>query len=92
MAIKVLSVELESLRGEREFLAEITALSNMRHQNLVTLRGCCIEGTDRFLVYDYMENICLIHSMLGRLHTTIHSFCFQIITCSSLDNADRAIF
>ncbi|KAK4755281.1 hypothetical protein SAY87_009038 [Trapa incisa] len=65
VAVKVLSVELESLKGEREFLAEITALSNLRHQNLVTLRGCCIEGADRFLVYDYMENICLVHSMLG---------------------------
>lgn len=74
VAIKVLSVELESLRGEREFVAEITALSNVKHQNLVTLRGCCIEGAARYLVYDYMENSCLAHAVLGKLHITILSF------------------
>ncbi|GAB4856706.1 hypothetical protein Ancab_014621 [Ancistrocladus abbreviatus] len=65
VAVKVLSVELESLKGEREFIAEITALSNIKHENLVTLRGCCVEGSKRFLVYDYMENTSLALSFLG---------------------------
>uniref|UniRef100_A0A5B6YWA6 non-specific serine/threonine protein kinase n=1 Tax=Davidia involucrata TaxID=16924 RepID=A0A5B6YWA6_DAVIN len=65
VAVKVLSVELESMRGEREFISEIAALSNIRHENLVTLRGCCVDGADRFLVYDYMENNSLAHSFLG---------------------------
>ncbi|KAK4767169.1 hypothetical protein SAY86_014919 [Trapa natans] len=65
VAVKALSVELESLRGERGFVAEITALSNMKHRNLVSLRGCGIQGADRFLVYDYMENSSLAHALLG---------------------------
>lgn len=73
VAIKVLSVELESLRGEREFVAEITALSSMKHQNLVTLQGCCIEGANRFVVYDFVENGCLAHNVLGKLHITMFS-------------------
>ncbi|OWM82400.1 putative serine/threonine-protein kinase [Punica granatum] len=69
VAVKALSVELESLRGEREFVAEIAALSDVKHQNLVTLRGCCIEGADRFLIYDYMENSCLARSFLAEEQT-----------------------
>lgn len=65
IAVKVLSVELESMRGEREFISEIAALSDINHHNLVTLKGCCIHGAQRLLVYEYMENNSLSHSFLG---------------------------
>lgn len=65
MAVKVLSVEVESMRGEREFISEIAALSDIKHENLVTLRGCCVDGAKRYLVYDYMENNSLVHTLLG---------------------------
>ncbi|KAK7337061.1 hypothetical protein VNO77_17619 [Canavalia gladiata] len=65
VAVKVLSIELESLRGEKEFVAELTSLANIKHQNLVILRGCCVEGAHRYLVYDYMENNSLRHTFLG---------------------------
>ncbi|CAA2990397.1 serine threonine- kinase [Olea europaea subsp. europaea] len=66
VAVKVLSVELESMRGEREFISEIAALSDIKHENLVTLLGCCVDGAKRLLVYDYMENNCLAHAFLGK--------------------------
>jgi serine/threonine protein kinase len=65
VAVKVLSVEIESMRGEREFISEIAALSDIKHENLVTLRGCCVDGAKRYLVYDYMENNSLVHTLLG---------------------------
>ncbi|XP_069144846.1 putative serine/threonine-protein kinase isoform X4 [Solanum lycopersicum] len=65
MAVKVLSVELESMRGEREFVSEIAALSDIKHENLVNLRGCCVDGAHRLLVYDYMENNSLSLTLLG---------------------------
>ncbi|KAL7265100.1 hypothetical protein ACSBR1_002953 [Camellia fascicularis] len=65
VAIKVLAVELESMRGEREFISELSALSDIKHENLVKLRGCCVNGAERFLVYDYMENNSLSHTLLG---------------------------
>ncbi|CAI9098030.1 OLC1v1034579C1 [Oldenlandia corymbosa var. corymbosa] len=65
VAIKNLSVEQESLRGEREFLTEIAALSGIKHENLVSLRGCCVDGAKRLLVYDYMENNSLAYTFLG---------------------------
>ncbi|KAL4296265.1 hypothetical protein GQ457_12G010290 [Hibiscus cannabinus] len=47
VAVKMLSVELESMRGEREFVSEISTLTNLKHENLVTLKGCCVDGTRR---------------------------------------------
>lgn len=58
-------MEVESMRGEREFISEIAALSDIKHDNLVTLKGCCIDGAHRLLVYDYMENNSLAHTFLG---------------------------
>ncbi|KAK7279353.1 hypothetical protein RJT34_24402 [Clitoria ternatea] len=65
VAVKVLAVEVESMRGEREFVSELATLANMKHQNLVSLRGCCVEGAHRYLVYDYMENNSLHSTFLG---------------------------
>ncbi|KAI7748516.1 hypothetical protein M8C21_020731 [Ambrosia artemisiifolia] len=65
VAIKVLSIELESMRGEREFISEIAALCDVQHENLVNLHGCCVEGAKRYLVYDYMENNNLAYQFLG---------------------------
>ncbi|XP_011094672.1 putative serine/threonine-protein kinase [Sesamum indicum] len=65
IAVKVLSIELETMRGERDFISEIVALSDIKHENLVTLKGCCIDGAQRLLVYDYMENNSISHTFLG---------------------------
>ncbi|RYR10241.1 hypothetical protein Ahy_B05g078712 [Arachis hypogaea] len=58
---------LESdFKGDVEFCNEVEIISNLKHQNLVPLRGCCVvddddekfndKGSQRFLVYDYMSN------------------------------------
>lgn len=41
---------------EREFQAEVEALSRAQHKNLVSLQGYCKHGNDRLLIYSYMEN------------------------------------
>jgi serine/threonine protein kinase len=46
----------ESTHGEESFLAEAASLSQIRHRNLVQLRGWCHEEEQLFLVYDYMCN------------------------------------
>lgn len=61
-AIKSLSAE--SKQGFREFLTEIEMISNIRHPNLVELIGCCVEGSKRFLVYEYLENNSLASILL----------------------------
>ncbi|TVU08636.1 hypothetical protein EJB05_42047, partial [Eragrostis curvula] len=49
---------------EREFRAEVEALSAARHENLVPLQGFCIRGRLRLLLYPYMAN--------GSLHEWLH--------------------
>ncbi|KAK8685479.1 hypothetical protein V6N13_041480 [Hibiscus sabdariffa] len=71
VAVKMLSVELESMRGEREFVSEISTLTNLKHENLVTLKGCCVDGTRRLLVYNYMENNSLAQILLGKQQNRI---------------------
>lgn len=46
-------------QGSTEFCNEVEIISNLKHRNLVALRGCCLTGEDegeRYLVYDYMPN------------------------------------
>ncbi|XP_027355874.1 phytosulfokine receptor 2-like [Abrus precatorius] len=41
---------------EREFQAEVEALSKAQHRNLVSLKGYCQHVHDRLLIYSYLEN------------------------------------
>lgn len=60
VAVKRLSGDFHQM--EREFRAEVEALSRVRHRNLVALRGYCRVGKDvRLLIYPYMENGSLDH-------------------------------
>ncbi|KAJ7948892.1 Receptor-like kinase [Quillaja saponaria] len=68
-AIKVLSAE--SRQGVREFLTEINVISEIEHENLVKLYGCCVEGSHRILVYNYLENNSLAQTLLGGSHSNI---------------------
>jgi Leucine-rich repeat (LRR) protein len=54
VAIKRLSGDCGQM--EREFQAEVEALSRAQHPNLVLLKGYCIYKADRLLIYSYMEN------------------------------------
>ncbi|XP_044461652.1 probable LRR receptor-like serine/threonine-protein kinase RFK1 isoform X1 [Mangifera indica] len=63
IAVKQLSSK--SKQGNREFLNEIAIISCLHHQNLVKLHGCCIEGDQLLLVYEYMENNSLARALFG---------------------------
>ncbi|XP_074319351.1 phytosulfokine receptor 2 [Silene latifolia] len=54
VAIKRLSGDCGQI--EREFRAEVEALSKAQHKNLVSLQGYCQLGDDKLLIYSYMEN------------------------------------
>ncbi|XP_031500189.1 phytosulfokine receptor 2-like [Nymphaea colorata] len=64
-AIKRLSGDCGQM--EREFRAEVEALSKAQHKNLVSLRGYCRYGNDRLLIYCYMENGSLDYWLHERL-------------------------
>ncbi|XP_073361348.1 cold-responsive protein kinase 1 isoform X2 [Aegilops tauschii subsp. strangulata] len=70
VAVKVLS--LQSRQGAREFLSELITISDISHENLVKLYGCCVEGSHKILVYNYLENNSLAQTLLGsQQHSSI---------------------
>ncbi|KAL0301267.1 UNVERIFIED_CONTAM: putative LRR receptor-like serine/threonine-protein kinase [Sesamum radiatum] len=64
IAVKQLSSK--SKQGNREFVNEIGMISALQHPNLVKLFGCCIEGNQLLLIYEYLENNCLARALFGR--------------------------
>ncbi|WCJ27273.1 Leucine-rich repeat transmembrane protein kinase [Euphorbia peplus] len=83
VAVKQLSSK--SKQGNREFVTEIGMISGLEHPNLVKLYGCCVEGKQLLLVYEYMENNSVQHVLFdekeGQVHLdwpTRHKICIGI--------------
>ncbi|KAK3424569.1 hypothetical protein EUGRSUZ_F01361 [Eucalyptus grandis] len=63
IAVKQLSSK--SKQGNREFVTELGMISALQRPHLVKLYGCCIEGNQLLLVYEYMENNSLARALFG---------------------------
>ncbi|WJX67802.1 hypothetical protein P8452_52239 [Trifolium repens] len=63
IAVKQLSSK--SKQGNREFLNEIGMISALQHPYLVKLYGCCVEGDQLLLIYEYLENNSLARALFG---------------------------
>ncbi|XP_040986721.1 probable LRR receptor-like serine/threonine-protein kinase At1g56140 isoform X4 [Juglans microcarpa x Juglans regia] len=65
-AVAVKQLSLASHQGKNQFVAEIATISAVQHRNLVKLHGCCIDGDERLLVYEYLENRSLDQALFGK--------------------------
>ena len=54
-----------SRQGKEEFLNEVMLITRVQHKNLVKIRGCCVQGRERLLVYEYVENKSVQQALLS---------------------------
>jgi serine/threonine protein kinase len=66
--IAVKQLLTNSQQGIEEFLNEVVLITNVRHKNLVKLKGCCLMGgaCKRLLVYEFVDNNNLAETLFGK--------------------------
>ncbi|XP_010278041.1 PREDICTED: putative receptor-like protein kinase At4g00960 [Nelumbo nucifera] len=64
-------------QGEVEFKNEIVLVAKLQHKNLVQLLGFCIQGEERLLIYEFVQN------------TSLDNFIFDPTKCSQLNWSTR---
>ncbi|CAM6007923.1 unnamed protein product [Sphagnum balticum] len=63
VAVKLLN---KSHQQASEFLNEIVLVTGVKHKNLVKVKGCSLQGTQRLIVFEFVENKNLAEALWDR--------------------------
>ncbi|KAJ3683002.1 hypothetical protein LUZ60_013229 [Juncus effusus] len=66
IVVAIKKLKRESFQGHKEWLAEVTYLGQLRHENLVKLVGYCSDYDNKLLVYEYMQKGSLENHLFRR--------------------------
>ena len=65
--IAIRRLSMGSGQGDLEFKNKILLMAKLHHRNLVKLRGFCLEGNERLLIYEFVSNGSLDQVIFGKV-------------------------
>ncbi|KAJ0028073.1 hypothetical protein Pint_36546 [Pistacia integerrima] len=67
LAVKNINMVSLSFQEEEQFIDVIRTVSQLRHPNIVTLLGYCVENGQHLLVYEFVRNLSLAEALHSKV-------------------------
>ncbi|KAL2484043.1 Cysteine-rich receptor-like protein kinase 11 [Forsythia ovata] len=75
IAVKMLS--MNSGQGDLEFKNEVVLVARLQHRNLVRLLGFSLKGSERLLIYEFVDNGSFDHFLFGNILFEVYNISYN---------------